>query len=240
MNLWIKIYVSHRGAITIIKPNGQKEDILTGLPGWTDDNYSFFHDFPGSNIVLQGQNFKAKNYFSSYHSSFAPTGDLFIAGSTYNNRRETNTQTVEKRLNSSLLARFVRSWDEQEVYSSIKWELSLLWQVTVLNDLLMSCSCLVMKCISLILAFSFRKDYHRVILACCEKIRLKRMTLISTHNQLYNRQKIVSDRNNCILADGGMAGPNNGNWKMNKTVRIPLSNEIAPARIMLSLLFHRW
>jgi hypothetical protein len=28
------IYVSHRGAITAIKPNGQKVNILTGLPSW--------------------------------------------------------------------------------------------------------------------------------------------------------------------------------------------------------------
>jgi glucose/arabinose dehydrogenase len=28
------IYVSHRGFITIIKPDGQKEDILAGLPSW--------------------------------------------------------------------------------------------------------------------------------------------------------------------------------------------------------------
>ncbi len=30
------IYVSHRGLITIIKPGGQKEDILAGLPSWGD------------------------------------------------------------------------------------------------------------------------------------------------------------------------------------------------------------
>src|SRR5699024_18206 len=30
------IYVSHRGSITIIKPNGEKVDIINGLPSWGD------------------------------------------------------------------------------------------------------------------------------------------------------------------------------------------------------------
>ncbi|GMA61063.1 PQQ-dependent sugar dehydrogenase [Alicyclobacillus fastidiosus] len=30
------VYVSHRGAITVIKPDGDKEDILAGLPSWGD------------------------------------------------------------------------------------------------------------------------------------------------------------------------------------------------------------
>jgi len=30
------IYVPHRGAITLIKPDGTKEDIIIGLPSWGD------------------------------------------------------------------------------------------------------------------------------------------------------------------------------------------------------------
>lgn len=30
------IYVSHRGAITVVKPDGQKQDVLSGLPSWGD------------------------------------------------------------------------------------------------------------------------------------------------------------------------------------------------------------
>lgn len=32
------IYVSHRGSITVIKRDGAKEDILTGLPSWGDNH----------------------------------------------------------------------------------------------------------------------------------------------------------------------------------------------------------
>lgn len=102
------IYVSHRGAITVIKPNGQKENILTGLPSWGDhhnnrvvfgpdgkmyfgqgtatnsgivgednrwvEQHPFFHDYPGSNIFLQGQSFKTKNRLSASTDDYAYTG----------------------------------------------------------------------------------------------------------------------------------------------------------------------
>ena len=49
-------------------------------------------------------------------------------------------------------------------------------------------------------------------------------TLISTHNQLYKKQKIMSEINNETLMDDN-DGPNNGKRTRDKTIRIPLSNE---------------
>lgn len=85
------IYVSHRGFITIVKPDGKKENIISGLPSFGDHhnnqvifgqdgkmyfgqgtatnsgvvgldnawvkNHPYFHDNPGDNITLYGQNF---------------------------------------------------------------------------------------------------------------------------------------------------------------------------------------
>jgi glucose/arabinose dehydrogenase len=102
------IYVSHRGFITAVKPDGSKENILAGLPSWGDhhnnqvifgpdgkmyfgqgtatnsgvvglDNgwimsYPFFHDYPGSPIVLNGRNFKTKNSLVKAETEYAYTG----------------------------------------------------------------------------------------------------------------------------------------------------------------------
>ncbi len=102
------IYVSHRGFITIVKPNGTKEDILSGLPSYGDhhnnqvgfgpdgkmyfgqgtatnsgvvgldndwvEDHPFFHDYPGSDIVLDGQNFITKNIQTISEDDYACTG----------------------------------------------------------------------------------------------------------------------------------------------------------------------
>lgn len=109
------IYVSHRGFITIIKPDGTMEDIISGLPSWGDhhnnqvmfgpdgkmyfgqgtatnsgvvgeDNagwvkhYPFFHDYPGGNITLRGENFLTPNLLipnekkPSYTGAYSPFG----------------------------------------------------------------------------------------------------------------------------------------------------------------------
>jgi len=103
------IYVSHRGSITIIKPDGTKEDIITGLPSLGDhhnnqvifgtdgkmyfgqgtatnsgvvgeDNYGwfkkhpYFHDYPGSSIMLKGQNFLSKDSLKPHEQRPAYTG----------------------------------------------------------------------------------------------------------------------------------------------------------------------
>ena len=101
------IYVSHRGVITIVKMDGTKQDIISGLPSNGDysnnkvdfdidgkmyfgqgtatnsgvvgeDNEwvpkcSFFHDQPGSYIMLNGQNFETKNMLR-------PAGEIAITG----------------------------------------------------------------------------------------------------------------------------------------------------------------
>lgn len=103
------IYVSHRGFITTIKPDGTMTDIVSGLPSWGDhhnnqvifgpddkmyfgqgtatnsgvvgeDNASwvkhfpFFHDYPGQNIVLAGQNYKSPNFLIPKENAPASTG----------------------------------------------------------------------------------------------------------------------------------------------------------------------
>jgi len=103
------IYVAHRGAITLIKPDGTKQDVITGLPSWGDhhnnrvvfgsdgkmyfgqgtatnsgvvgednmewvQNYPFFHDYPGSSIILKGKNFKTENYLTAALYDKACTG----------------------------------------------------------------------------------------------------------------------------------------------------------------------
>jgi glucose/arabinose dehydrogenase len=102
------IFVSHRGAITVIKPNGEKKDIISGLPSWGDhhnnrvvfgpdekmyfgqgtatnsgvvgednrwlEKYPFFHDYPGANIELRGQNFRTRNLLSSSSDNYTFTG----------------------------------------------------------------------------------------------------------------------------------------------------------------------
>ncbi|MDR7871188.1 MAG: PQQ-dependent sugar dehydrogenase [Tissierellaceae bacterium] len=102
------IYVSHRGFITIVKPDGNKEDIISGLPSYGDHhnnrvifgydgkmyfgqgtatnsgvvgldngwitNYPFFHDYPGSNIVLNGQNFITEDIRTSSPIDYTCTG----------------------------------------------------------------------------------------------------------------------------------------------------------------------
>ncbi|RKD30042.1 PQQ-dependent sugar dehydrogenase [Thermohalobacter berrensis] len=103
------IYVSHRGYITIIKPDGTKENIIEGLPSWGDhhnnrvvfghdgkmyfgqgtatnsgvvgmDNSSwvkrhpFFHDYPGSTVMLLGKNYKTENFLTKAQRDSACTG----------------------------------------------------------------------------------------------------------------------------------------------------------------------
>lgn len=107
------IYVSHRGKITKILPDGSMHDVLTGLPSSGDyhnnnvvfgqdrkmyfglgtftnsgvvglDNpwireHSLGHDYPGSYIILQGQNFETQNILAGAPETietgaFAPFG----------------------------------------------------------------------------------------------------------------------------------------------------------------------
>lgn len=107
------IYVSHRGHITVIKPDGSLQDILSGLPSYGDhhnnqvmfgpdgkmyfgqgtatnsgvvgpDNdwileHPFFHDYPGSDILLTGKNIISKNVFTAagesvYTGGYSPFG----------------------------------------------------------------------------------------------------------------------------------------------------------------------
>lgn len=102
------IYVSHRGFITIVKPDGTKQNILSGLPslgdhhnnqvifgrdgkmyfgqgtatnsgvvgldnGWIK-NHPFFHDYPGDDIILNGENFITKNIQTASPNDYASTG----------------------------------------------------------------------------------------------------------------------------------------------------------------------
>ncbi|MCB2288525.1 PQQ-dependent sugar dehydrogenase [Clostridium sp. CS001] len=102
------IYVSHRGYITIVKPDGTKQDIISGLPSLGDhhnnqvvfgpdgkmyfgqgtatnsgvvglDNswvkkHPFFHDYPGSNLILNGENFVTENIQTASPNDYTYTG----------------------------------------------------------------------------------------------------------------------------------------------------------------------
>lgn len=102
------IYVSHRGFITIVKPDGTKEDIISGLPSFGDhhnnqvdfgpdgkmyfgqgtatnsgvvgldngwiEQYPFFHDYPGDNIILEGENFRTPNVQTMDPDDYTFTG----------------------------------------------------------------------------------------------------------------------------------------------------------------------
>lgn len=103
------IFVSHRGKVTIVKPDGSKIDIISGLPSFGDHhnnqvvfgsdgkmyfgqgtatnsgvvgednkewvkNYPFLHDYPGSNIILNGYNFKTDNFLTSAEHDKSYTG----------------------------------------------------------------------------------------------------------------------------------------------------------------------
>lgn len=103
------IYVSHRGKITAIKPNGEKVDIIAGLPSWGDhhnnqvmfgpdckmyfgqgtatnsgvvgldniswvENHPQFHDYPGEDIMLRGQNYLTENPLTNSQIDKSCTG----------------------------------------------------------------------------------------------------------------------------------------------------------------------
>lgn len=103
------IYVSHRGKVTILKPDGSKSDIIEGLPSFGDhhnnqvvfgpdgkmyfgqgtatnsgvvgeDNKDwvrknpYFHDYPGSNIKLNGHNYNTENFLTAANGDHTLTG----------------------------------------------------------------------------------------------------------------------------------------------------------------------
>lgn len=107
------IYVSHRGVITVVKSDGTKQDIISGLPSYGDfsnnrvefsqdekiyfgqgtatnsgvvglDNswifdHPYFHDYPGSYIILKHSNFETMNVLrpamgSAITGAYSPFG----------------------------------------------------------------------------------------------------------------------------------------------------------------------
>lgn len=102
------IYVSHMGAVTVIRRDGSRQDIIRGLPSYGDYSNSrvdfgmdgkmyfgqgtatnsgvvgpdnlwvserpFFHDRPGSYILINGQNFESENVLLNHMEEIAVTG----------------------------------------------------------------------------------------------------------------------------------------------------------------------
>ncbi len=107
------IYVSHKGVVTVVNPDGTKQDIINGLPSYGDfsnnrvefsnderiyfgqgtatnsgvvglDNnwifeHPYFHDYPGSYIILNQSNFETPNTLIPANSpaitgAFSPFG----------------------------------------------------------------------------------------------------------------------------------------------------------------------
>ncbi len=109
------LYVSHKATVTVIKMDGSRYDIITGLPSygdysnsrvdfdnagkiyfgvgtatnsgvvgndnlWLTDNATF-HDYPGSYIILKGQNFPTPNILGNrkeiiYTGAFSMYGEM--------------------------------------------------------------------------------------------------------------------------------------------------------------------
>lgn len=107
------IYVSHKGMITVVRPDGTKQDIIRGLPSYGDfsnnrvefsddgkiyfgqgtatnsgvvglDNYwifdhPYFHDYPGSYVILNHTNYETDHVLipamgSAVTGAFSPYG----------------------------------------------------------------------------------------------------------------------------------------------------------------------
>lgn len=91
------IYVAHRGTITVVKPDGQKQDILTGLPSWGDhhnnqmvfgpDGKMYFGQGTATNSGVVGEDNRwAKKYpfFHDYPGSpIRLTGQNFMSKNTF-------------------------------------------------------------------------------------------------------------------------------------------------------------
>ena len=71
------IYVSHRGLITVVKPDGTREDILTGLPSWGDhhnnrvvfgpDGKMYFGQGTATNSGVVGEDNRWISRYPSFH-----------------------------------------------------------------------------------------------------------------------------------------------------------------------------
>lgn len=88
-----EIYVSHRGSITIVKPDGKKQDILTGLPSWGDhhnnqvefgpDGKMYFGQGTATNSGVVGDDNRWVKKYPLFHdypgTSVRLTGQNFVS-----------------------------------------------------------------------------------------------------------------------------------------------------------------
>jgi glucose/arabinose dehydrogenase len=91
------IYVSHRGSITVVKPGGQKQDILSGLPSWGDhhnnqvvfgpDGKMYFGQGTATNSGVVGDDNRWVNKYPFFHdypgNSIRLTGQNFVSKNVF-------------------------------------------------------------------------------------------------------------------------------------------------------------
>lgn len=85
------IYVSHRGSITIVKPDGKKQDVLTGLPSWGDhhnnqvvfgrDGKMYFGQGTATNSAVVGEDNRWVKKYPFFHDY--PGTSIRLAGQNF-------------------------------------------------------------------------------------------------------------------------------------------------------------
>lgn len=86
-----EIYVSHRGSITIVKPDGKKQDVLTGLPSWGDhhnnqvafgpDGKMYFGQGTATNSGVVGEDNRWVEKYPFFHDH--PGSPIRLAGQNF-------------------------------------------------------------------------------------------------------------------------------------------------------------
>ena len=97
------IFVSHRGAITVIKPNGQRENIITGLPSWGDhhnnrvvfgpDGKMYFGQGTATNTGVVGNDNDWVKQFSHFHDY--PGATIELRGQNFQTSNQLSTAAQE-------------------------------------------------------------------------------------------------------------------------------------------------
>jgi glucose/arabinose dehydrogenase len=91
------IYVSHRGTITVVKPDGKKRDILSGLPSWGDhhnnqvvfgpDGKMYFGQGTATNSGVVGEDSRWVKRYPFFHdypgASIRLTGQNFVSKNVF-------------------------------------------------------------------------------------------------------------------------------------------------------------
>ncbi|TCP29416.1 glucose/sorbosone dehydrogenase [Scopulibacillus darangshiensis] len=128
------IFVSHRGAITVIKPDGQKEDILSGLPSWGDhhnnrvvfgpDGKMYFGQGTATNSGVVGEDnhwVKSYPFFHDY-----PGSDIELRGKNYKTKNLLSAASEDYAVTGAYSPYGISSYPGETIKGSIKASGSIL------------------------------------------------------------------------------------------------------------------